>query len=243
MQIALNPKHYLHSQLKHLQSAFAEHPDVLIEEAKDVLAASVDPYFSPRTKEEHPFATFRRFSHQQSQPNLSSQSQHTSMSKIVRVGLQHDIMWILSTLIIAFFSFMAALAHIFFIEIRNSAFSSAVYFMMGLVALYEVFGYRSLLGYDPLIQTLGRFVSGMLTIFFLSEVGYDAYLFFEAPKLKFSELSTDFFGTVVSLVWLAALQFSWKTSPECDSVMAVILILMALFCTSIVDNLLHMTLG
>ena len=156
---------------------------------------------------------------------------------------QHDLMWILSTLIISFFSFMAMMTHVFFINDRDVFLGPIIHGLAGVLALYEVFGCRSVLGYDPIVHTIGHAVRDFLLAAFTFNVCLDIYAFVTAPDIRFSGLSTNFFGALVSLVWLIALRCSWKTSPDSDSVMAATLALMTLFCTSVVYNLVHTDLA
>ncbi|EGD77461.1 hypothetical protein PTSG_08556 [Salpingoeca rosetta] len=155
---------------------------------------------------------------------------------------QHDIMWMMSTLIIAFFSFMAMMTHVFFIKESSVFLGPVIHGLAGLLALYEVFGCRSLLGYDPFVHAIGHGVRDFLLVAFTFNATLDMYAFANAPHLTFSTLTTNFFGVLVTLVWLIALRCSWKSAPEADSVMALTLSLMTLFCTSVIHNLVHLDL-
>eukprot|EP00056_Hartaetosiga_gracilis_P015924 m.3434 g.3434 ORF g.3434 m.3434 type:complete len:443 (-) comp3475_c0_seq1:144-1472(-) len=199
LRIARNERHEVYGSVNAVFRAFGNDTTTFLEEIRDIMYT----YNSDKAKkkgEKTKQSFFKRITRRATPPQLvsrggcspSGRNMEGSDDDFYASTAGQDFMWILASLFIAFFSFIAMAAQVLFVNTQNVFLGPLIHSLTGFLSLYEVFGYRSILGYEASIQMFGHVVCDFLVVAFSFNLVVEVFQYL--PVLQpFFTMSFPFF--------------------------------------------------
>lgn len=205
--------HALHTELVNIFEAFADAPDEMVLEMRDMLLCK--EWLARPTGRAARVKLGRATvgSIGSGSGRLGSRSTASHISAVPEV----DPVWVLVSLAMVFFYFTAAASHVLFLDAGSPLLAPVAYWLTGLLSLYELFGSNSILGWDTRVQAIAHRVRDMLVAVFFALVAIEVHAVFSAVSSADGIATKRLFwfwrdtvGFALSIFWLLSLRLHWR---------------------------------